>query len=109
MKLKDKIGSVGMGAAIAQQIPPVSPIPIVPGIISAETLFGRIVQWILFIGAFIAILFLIYGGILYLTAGGNPEAVTKAKTTIVNAVIGVVVIAIAFAIYFALSSLLESF
>ena len=46
--------------------------------------------------AFVAVLavsaiFLIYAGFLWVTAGGNPEGATKARTMLTNALIGVVV------------------
>ncbi len=44
------------------------------------------------VAAIVAVIYLIIGGFSYVTAGGNPEAVEAAKTTIVNAVIGLLVI-----------------
>ncbi len=40
----------------------------------------------------IAFLFLIYGGFLYLTSGGNPETLQKAKEIIVSAITGLLLI-----------------
>ncbi len=53
---------------------------------------------LLAVAGIIALMFLVIGGVRYITAGGNPDAVAAAKTTILNAVIGVVVIFIAWAI-----------
>ncbi len=47
----------------------------------------------------IAFAYLIYGGILYITAGGDAEKAGKGRTAIVNAIIGIVIIAAALAIY----------
>lgn len=44
------------------------------------------------IGFGIAIIMLIWGGILYMTAGGDDEKAKKAKTLIVNAIIGIVIV-----------------
>lgn len=46
----------------------------------------------------VAVIFLIIGGFNYVTAGGNPEQIEMAKTTIVNAIIGLVVILISYLI-----------
>lgn len=99
MKLLEKASPLGMLATLAQ-VPGPEPITPVTGISTFGQLFIRVVTWILLIAGAIAVIFLIYGGIQYLTAGGNPEQATKAKTTIVNAVIGIIVIALAFAIFF---------
>jgi len=40
----------------------------------------------------------VYGGVLWMTAGGDDKQVTKAKETLQSAVIGVVVIMISYAI-----------
>lgn len=51
----------------------------------------------------LALLFLIVGGIMYITAGGNSEQANKAKGTITWAFVGLVVVIAAYAIvrYFA--------
>lgn len=41
---------------------------------------------------------IVYGSVLYSSAGGNPEQVKKARTTIVNVVIGVVAYALMYAL-----------
>lgn len=44
------------------------------------------------IGFGIAVIMLIWGGIMYMTAGGNDEKATKARKLIINAVIGIIII-----------------
>jgi len=46
----------------------------------------------------IAVAFLIYAGVMMVTAGGNEEQVTKSKKIIVYAVIGIVIILLSYAI-----------
>jgi TRAP-type C4-dicarboxylate transport system permease small subunit len=46
----------------------------------------------------VAVLFLIIGGYQYITSTGNPEAIQKAKNTILNSVIGLIVIILSYAI-----------
>lgn len=79
------------------------------------TLFGTggifqvITNVALFLIGAISVLMLIYGGIRYTISAGNSEAVTKAKDTIMYAIIGIVVAILAYAIVnFVLSSLLQS-
>lgn len=43
------------------------------------------------IAAFVAVGFVIYGGIQYVTSQGSPDATRKALQTIINALIGVVI------------------
>jgi len=50
------------------------------------------------IAGIVAVVYLIMGGFNYVTAGGNPEAVDGAKTTLVNAIIGLVVILVSYLI-----------
>ena len=59
---------------------------------------GRIIGVVL---AFIGILFLcltIYGGIIWMMAGGNEQEVEKAKNIIISAVLGLIIVLAAYAI-----------
>lgn len=47
-----------------------------------------LVDSLLRIAGLVALAFIIYGGINYMTSQGNPEDVGKAKDTIINALIG---------------------
>jgi len=54
----------------------------------------------------IAVLVLIIGGFQYITAAGNPEAVGKAKGTIMYAIIGIIVALLSYTIiYFILKQI----
>ncbi|NTU69415.1 hypothetical protein HGB13_01105 [bacterium] len=46
----------------------------------------------------VALLFLIQGGILYMTSGGNPDQTSKAKNIIFYAIIGLVVAIVSWSI-----------
>jgi hypothetical protein len=46
---------------------------------------------ILRIGGLAAVIFVIYGGFLYLTSGGEPEKTRNGRTTIINALIGLAI------------------
>ena len=57
-----------------------------------------LINIMLLVAAVVAIVYLIIGGYQYITAGGNAEQATAARTTILNALIGLVVIFSAFAV-----------
>ncbi|MBU2524777.1 pilin [Patescibacteria group bacterium] len=46
----------------------------------------------------VAVIMIIYGGILYVTAGGNEENATKGKKILMYAVVGIVIIFISYAL-----------
>jgi hypothetical protein len=63
-----------------------------------QTKVGLIVGVVL---SFVGVLFLglmIYAGILWMTAQGNDQQVTKAKTLMINSVIGIIIVFAAYAI-----------
>lgn len=62
------------------------------------TLLDRVVGWIGLIAGVLAFVYLIYSGILYVTAGGNPDQAKKAQQGIINAIIGIIIIILAYAI-----------
>jgi len=68
------------------------------GTADLESSVVRIVQWVLGFLGLIAVIFILYGGLIWMMAGGNEEKVTKAKKTIVAAVVGLVVVLIAWSI-----------
>ncbi len=91
---------------------PAEPIPLetlreaAPGIgpgreVTEETLItyiGKIIQLALSFVGIILFLVILYGGFLWMTAGGNEEQVTKARTWIKNGVIGLIIIIASYAI-----------
>jgi len=52
--------------------------------------------WLLTFGGILAVLFLIYGGIIYITGGAKAEE--TAKKIIMNALIGIIVMALSYVI-----------
>ena len=60
-----------------------------------RTFITNIGAFIMWIAGALALGYLIYGGILYITAGGDAEKATKGRTAIINAVIGIVVVLMA--------------
>ena len=62
-------------------------------------LVGKIVNIVFAILGVLAVAYLIYGGVLYITAGGDAEKAAKGRTAITNAIIGIIIILLAVAIY----------
>ena len=58
-------------------------------------LVQTMVNWILYFLGFVATIFLLYGGFLYVTAGMSDDNIAKAKKIITYSVIGIVLILIA--------------
>ena len=57
-----------------------------------------IINYFLGLLGLVAVAFLIYAGILMVTAGGNDEQVTKARKIIMYAVVGIVIILLSYTI-----------
>ena len=69
-------------------------------------IFNTIANVLIFLVGAIAVIYLIIGGLRYVTSGGDPKAVSAAKDTILYAIIGIVVAVIAYALVtFVISSL----
>jgi len=63
-----------------------------------KDIINGITVWLLGIAAALAILFIVVGGIYYVTAGGDERRMETAKTTITYAIWGIFIIGIAYAI-----------
>lgn len=66
--------------------------------LSIFNLVTLIVTWLLYFAGVLAFIFLVVSGIMYITAGGNPEQSKKAQQGLINAIIGIIIITLAFAI-----------
>jgi hypothetical protein len=75
----------------------INPIPIYDDDFGA--LINTIINITLLVAGVLAIFYLIWGGISYVTAGGDAEKASKGRVAITNAIIGIVIIAASFAIY----------
>jgi|GEM_PF-2045302 len=64
-----------------------------------EDLIVRIVdQWVFPVAGLIAVAFLVYGGVQYITAAGQEDKIKTAVRTITGAIIGLIIIFAAVAI-----------
>ena len=58
----------------------------------------QIVQWVLGLLGLIAVIMILYGGFVWITAGGNEDKVGQAKKIISAAVVGLIIVLLAWAI-----------
>lgn len=77
------------------------------GITDVPTLIGRIISGAIGIVGSLALLMFIYGGITWMTSGGNEEKIKKGQKIIVWAVFGLVVIFTSYAVLSLLFKILE--
>lgn len=62
-------------------------------------LIDSIITTVLLVIGIAVLVYLIYGGTIYITAGGDAEKAGKGRTAITNAIIGLVIVIAALAIY----------
>lgn len=90
---------VSPGVALAQGFGDIEDVP--TGIVAGDDLFGAItgvLNVLLGLAALIAAIFILLGGVQYITSQGDEAAAAKAKNTIIYAVIGLIVIGLAYVI-----------
>lgn len=78
------------------------------GNVTIASLFSSILQLVIIIAAIVAILYLIWAGIKYITASTDEEAAKKARTAVYNAIIGIIIIILSFVIIQYVRSLVQS-
>lgn len=61
-------------------------------------LIGKLIQALLGVVGIVFLVYTVYGGILYMTAGGDDTKVLKAKKMIMTSVIGVIIIVAAYSL-----------
>jgi preprotein translocase subunit SecG len=69
---------------------------------------GNIVQQVIAVLGVLFAIYLVYGGIVWLTAAGDESRVSQAKDTIKNAIIGLAIVMTAYAITRFVFSVLET-
>lgn len=62
---------------------------------SVSSILGAVIDWVMILVGAITVLFIVWSGIQYVTAGGNKDKAESAKKTLTYAVIGLVVIILA--------------
>jgi hypothetical protein len=61
--------------------------------ISISELVMRIVSWGLWLGGAVAVIYIMYGGILYITSAGDEAKAEQGRNTLTYAIIGVILVA----------------
>jgi hypothetical protein len=97
-------------ATIDHLFPPPAPATVDGKTTSQEQYFGgvflpTITKTVISLSGSLAILFIIYGGIMILTAYGNDEKVKKGRTTVQYAIVGLLISILAYAIVTIVSSI----
>ncbi len=72
-------------------------IPLLDG--TPSDIIDKIVNAFLWVMGVVAIIYLIWGGMTYITAGGDAEKAGKGRVAITNAIIGIIIVALALIIY----------
>jgi uncharacterized membrane protein len=84
-----------------------------PGATSADpqenfgNMLGSIMSGIMVIGALLVLLYLIWGGIEWITSGGDKGKTEAARNKITQAIIGLIVLAASTAIFMMLQTILD--
>ncbi len=65
---------------------------------SVQGIVGNIIKSVIGLFGIVATAFIVYGGILWMTSGGEEEKVKKAKKLMISGIIGMVIIVSAYAI-----------
>ncbi len=71
------------------------------GLVQSLDIFSvvsKVIEWALIAAGVIAFLYVLYGGFLYMTSGGDQTGANKGKATIFNAIIGIIIIALSYAL-----------
>ena len=61
-------------------------------LVEIEILVRRVAQFLIIVSVIIAVIFIIWGGVMYMAARGDTEKAGAAKTTIFNGIIGAAVV-----------------
>lgn len=94
LELIKQVRAAGSGLG---EITPINKLPAsrfadVPAVISG------VIDWILILAGALAVIAVVYSGIMYITAGGDSAKAEKGKNNLIWAIIGVVIISLAYVI-----------
>ena len=73
-----------------------------------KVLIKTVINILLSITGLVAVLFLIIGGVRYITSAGNEEQAEAGKKTMQNAIIGIIIVVLSFVIVSVISSALTN-
>jgi hypothetical protein len=70
--------------------------PKTTGTVDPQQIVVNAINYSLFFIGALALIFVVYGGILFVTSGGDAEKTTKARNTLLYAIIGIIVVVLAY-------------
>lgn len=73
---------------------------------SLSEIIGRMIDWLLSVAAGLAVLFMIIGGVYYVTAAGNDAQIETAKKMIAYSIIGLVFVIVSYSIVVTINSII---
>ena len=79
-----------------------------PETLTLEELFASIANLLVFVAGILAFFYLVYVGILYITAANNPDQAKKAQQGLINVIIGIIVITLSYAIVRTVGSIITT-
>lgn len=79
-----------LAVSLPTPTPPTTGQPIT--LLEVENLIKRVAQFLIIISVIVAVIFIIWGGVMYMAARGDEEQASKAKATIFNGIIGAAVV-----------------
>lgn len=100
-KIVSYISATAMSLLLTSPVAAQAPTPVLGQINTSNSglansdlsvLIGSLIQVLLSVLGVILLLIIIYSGILWMTAGGNTDQVGKAKSWMINSVIGLLII-----------------
>ena len=62
---------------------------------SPDFAFMNTLSWVIGIAGFVALIFIVYGGALYVSSRGEPTKIETAKKTLMYSIIGIFLVAVA--------------
>jgi uncharacterized membrane-anchored protein len=80
----------------------------IPGVVNVSDIFALLTNVVIGVGIALVIIFLVVGGIQYVTARGDVKQAEAARSSLTNAVIGFIIVIAAFTIRLVVTNLLGS-
>ena len=75
---------------------------------SLATVIGRVIGAVLGLVGVLLLVMMIYGGILYMSSGGNEDQISTAKKVLSYAVLGIIIVSLAFLLTYYIVNVLFS-
>ena len=79
-----------LAATLPTPTPPTAGTPFT--LTEIEALIRRVAQFLIIVAVIVAVIFIIWGGVMYMAARGDEDRVKTAKATIYNGIIGAAVV-----------------